>query len=458
MASAEHRPNVVLIHCHDLGAYLPCYGARTVRAPRLEQLAAQGVLFERSFCTAPQCSPSRASLFTGRYPHNTGVLGLTHASFAWDLNPGERHLAGYLADAGYRTHCVGVVHEGRGSPLSWGYQTYDRAQWGNQVADAAVGRLRNLAAHPPEAPFYLYAGFIEPHRLPTRGSNPPGEHGFLHPEARYGPDRTLGVDVPGYLRDTSGTREELAELQGMIHWVDAQIGRILDAVEAAPFSEDTLMIFTTDHGYAMPRAKCNLYDPGIAVALMMRLPVREGWSGGRRLSPMISNIDVLPTLLDALGVPIPEAVQGVSFRGLLDGEVADGPRDTAFGELTYHDYYDPKRCIRTDRYKLIANFSTAPAFMDPSQSWRPRSDTVVPQNRAVAYHPSLELYDLIQDPWELGNLAESPETAPVTQALAARLYSHMVATDDPLLEGAVTSPQHRLTQKLLSDASGSGDG
>ncbi len=451
MSRESARPNIVLIHCHDLGTYLGAYGVPTVRSPNLDGFAERGVLFTQSFCTAPQCSPSRASLFTGRYPHNNGVMGLAHASFAWDLSPDETHLAAYLRDAGYRTHCVGTVHEGRGGPLSWGYQALHPAHWGDEVADVAIEQLEKLVSDTEAGPFYLYAGFVEPHRLPSGTGELPGDHTFLHPVADYGPDRSLGVKVPGYLKDTPGTREELAELQGMVHWVDAQIGRILDAVESSSVSDDTLVIYTTDHGYAMPRAKCNLYDPGVAVALMLRLPSREGWYGGRHVDGMISNVDVLPTLLDLLGLPIPECIQGKSFRPFLDGQ-GNTPREVHYGELTYHDYYDPKRCIRTDRHKLIANFASAPAFMDPSQTWRPRADTVVPENHAAAYHPYLELYDLQEDPWELRNVAEDPAFADTRRDLLRRLHTHMVETEDPLLHGAITCPQHHVTQALLEEA------
>ncbi|MDF1513031.1 MAG: sulfatase-like hydrolase/transferase, partial [Anaerolineae bacterium] len=315
---------------------------------------------------------------------------------------------------------------------------------------AAVNFLSEQTSQGHGKPFYLYAGFIEPHRLPVHGELP-GDHTFLHPVADYGPDLSRGVDVPGFLKDTPGTREELAQLQGMIRWVDGQIGRILDAIQASPDVQNTLVIFTTDHGYAMPRAKCNLYDPGIAVALMLRYPDRNGWSQGRRIQTMISNIDVLPTLLDLLDIPIPDTIQGVSLLRTLDGEDCQ-PRKTYFGELTYHDYYDPKRCLRTARYKLIANFSTAPAFMDPSQTWRPRSDTVVPENRAAAYHPEIELYDLQSDPWELKNLADDPARAELKRSMMQSLYRHMVVTEDPLLQGAITSPQHMRTHALLKAA------
>ena len=379
-------------------------------------------------------------------------MGLTHASFAWDLNPHEKHLAAYLRDAGYRTTCIGTVHEGRQAPQSWGYDTYLPALLGDKVADTAINFIEEEVASQSDVPFYLYAGFIEPHRLPVNGELP-GDHTFLHPTAQYGPDVSSSVSIPGYLKDTPGTRHELAELQGMVGWVDEQIGRILDSIYASELNQNTLIIFTTDHGYAMPRAKCNLYDPGIAVALIIRYPGRTGWTGGRRIAAMISNIDVLPTLLDLLDIPIPDKVQGVSLLRVLDGEDCQA-RKTFFGELTYHDYYDPKRCIRTDRYKLIANFSSAPAFMDASQSWRPRSDTLVPENHAAAYHPSIELYDLVSDPWELDNLAESEVWAEVRLSLMRALYRHMVISEDPLLQGAVKSPQHTLTQSLLEESSG----
>lgn len=442
------KPNVLFVHCHDLGRYLHCYGVDTVQSPNLDRLAGEGVLLERMFCTAPQCSPSRASLFTGRYPHTNGVMGLTHAEFAWDLHPEERHLGEILRDAGYRTAAVGVIHETRSGAARCGYGDHRPQPRAEQAVDNAIARLGELAAS-DEAPFCLSVGFLEPHRLPQ--PDPNADMGFVAPGIE--PDAALGVQVPDYLEPTDGTKTELAELQGAVRHMDTHFGRLMAAVDELGLRDTTLVVFTTDHGVAMPRAKCSLYDPGLGVATIFRMPMREGWRGGIRHDALLSNIDVLPTLLELLDIAAPEGVQGRSFLGLMDGG-AYTRRSEIHGEITYHDYYDPRRCIRTDTHKLIANFSAAPAYMDPSQSWRPRSDTVEPRNRATAYHPKIELFDLREDPWELRDLGDDPAHAELRAELMGRLYAHMRDTQDPLLDGAVTSPMHTAVVDLLQQAGG----
>ena len=441
------RSNILMIHCHDLGQYLGCYGVKTVQTSNLDAFASSGVRFTQSFSTAPTCSPSRASLFTGRYPHNNGVMGLCHANFAWDLHGTERHLAQILKEAGYRTAAAGVVHETRSGAARCGYQEYDRPSTAATAADNAIRRLtsfRDESIHP----FFLFVGFEEPHRLPHPNAETPGDNWFITPN--FPLDDSLGVQVPGYLRDTPGTRRELAELQGAVRYADTHFGRLMTAVRILGLEPNTLVIFTTDHGVALPRAKCSLYDPGIQVALLLRLPSRRGWHGGGLHSSLISNIDMLPSILDLLGTPIPETVQGRSFKPLLDGDTRP-TRDEIFAEMTYHDYYDPRRCIRTGRYKLILNFTTAPFFMDPSQCWRPRSDTLYPVNHAVAYHNPVELYDLQEDPWELHDISAMPEAAEIKSDLLRRLRVHLEETGDPILQGAITSPQHFAAQRLLVD-------
>lgn len=449
------RPHVLLIHCHDLGRHLRLYGAAAVRSPRLDALAGQGVVADRMFATAPQCSPSRASLFTGRWPHNNGVMGLTHSDFAWDLHPEEQHLAGHLGQAGYRTELIGVHHESRvrEDRLVAERLGFDKVETGttggmaDEVAARAVDALGRLAGN--EEPFYLQVGFLEPHRIPGE-QDPPGVMGFVGDHIE--PDRSLGVEVPAYLRQDDSAREEIAELQGAVRHMDDAVGRVLEALDALGLTEDTITIFTTDHGLALPRAKCSLYDPGLEVSFIVRWP-GGGWTGGERLEELLSNVDVVPTLLDALGLPAAAdsrpALHGRSFRTLLDRTGTPPVRTEIFGELTYHDYYDPRRCVRTDQYKLIANFSAAPGFMDPCQSWQHRCTPVTASNPTTDYHPPVELYDLRADPNELTDVAGKPEYATVRADLLERLTAWMRRTDDPLLDGAVTNPLHRNTLAIM---------
>ena len=336
------RPNLLLITCHDLGRFLGCYGNETVQSPALDRLAAEGVRFAQTFCTAPQCSPSRASLFTGRYPHSNGVLGLTHAQFAWDLHPDERHLGRILREAGYTTALAGVHHESRAGTAAeitarcgmdeilaqHGMESTVPKLHGDRLTDAALGWLDRVGGG--ERPWYLQIGYHEPHRVAARARTEDGYMGFIGDY--LAPDEECGVAVPPYLQDTATAREELAELQGAVRALDAAVGRLLDGLRERGLAERTIVVFTTDHGLALPRAKCSLYDPGLETALLLRAP-GVGVAGGRVLDPLMSNVDLLPTLLDLLSVPVPENVQGRSVAPALTG----GRVHSARGDLRGDD-------------------------------------------------------------------------------------------------------------------------
>jgi arylsulfatase A-like enzyme len=441
--ATNHRPNIVLIHCHDLGRHLGAYGAAAVSSPNLDDFAADAVVADQMFCPAPQCSPSRSSLFTGRWPHSNGVLGLTHDGFDWDLHADERHLASWLSAAGYRTELVGMHHESKTGPADQVAERlgFDRVDTGG-LADVIVAKsddaLARLAG--AEQPFYVQIGFTEPHRM-SGDRDAPGVMGFLGNHVE--PDSSKGIQVPGWLVDDEPARQEVAELQGAIRLMDDAVGRVLQTIDRLGLTDNTITIFTTDHGLALPRAKCSLYDPGLEIAFAVRWPA-GGWTGGVRLDQLLVNLDVVPTLLDAAGIGTHGAdLQGRSFAPLLSGRPESyDARHAVFAEMTYHDYYDPRRSIRTDRYKLIMNFSSAPTFMDPSQSWNRRCTPVVSPNGNIGSHPAVELYDLEADPYELNDLGLDPDHAEVRAQLLADLADWMASTDDPLLDGAVTSPAH----------------
>jgi arylsulfatase A-like enzyme len=419
--TAAERPNVVLIHWHDVGTHLGAYGHDDVASPAVDRLAAEGLRFDRAFCTTPLCSPARGSLFTGRYPHTNGLMGLVNRG--WEYGPGERTAPSLLSELGYRTALIGQQHESH-DPSRLGFDEdhawpAGRARCG-PVSEKAV---EWLAAAPPE-PFFLTVGFFETHRP--------------YPAEEYPPVDPATVRVPPYLPDNHHTREDLAAFLGSIRVADAATGRVLDAIDRAGLADSTLVIFTTDHGIAFPRAKGTLYDPGIRVAFLARPP--RSW-GVAPAAPagLLSHVDVVPTLLELAGGEVPPFVQGQSFAAVLRGE--PGPRRTEiFAEKNFHDEYDPIRGIRTDRYAYLRN-------LEPGGPLRLSGDIErSPARRGLGDdhlrpRPAEELYDLDSDPWQLRDLSDDASYASVKADLAARLEDWMTETNDPVLAGPV-EPVH----------------
>jgi arylsulfatase A-like enzyme len=417
------RPNILFFTCHDLGRHLGCYGHATVRSPALDALAGAGVRCAQAFCTAPQCSPSRASLHTGYYPHAAGVLGLAHAPFGWQLTPTTLHLAHRLNAAGYATALIGMQHLiARGQAAELGYRQVWPVAPALEEAARAAACLRELAG---AQPFYLEVGFEEPHR--------PYDFGGAVP------DDENGVEVPPYLPAVPAAREDLAAFQGAVRVMDTAVGRILAELDALGLAQTTWVIFTADHGIAMPRAKGTLYDPGIEIALLLRWPGR-GLAGGTVVTPLLSNVDVVPTLLEGLDLPLPDTLHGRSFWPLLRG-AAYAPRTEIFAEKTFHTYYEPMRAIRTATHKRIVNFEVSTAVDVPADV---RSSPVYPlllEDFDRAREP-VELYDLTTDPGERTNLAGHADLAEIEVDLRQRLLAWMRDTADLLLEGPVASPYY----------------
>ncbi|ATD70137.1 MULTISPECIES: sulfatase family protein [Gordonia] len=414
------RENVILIHWHDLGRHLTCYGADGVSSPALDQLAAHGIRFADAHSTAPLCSPARGSLFTGRYPHRNGLVGLAHHGFEYHAD--VRTLPSLLADAGYRSVLFGMQHESA-DPQRLGFDSVDVSDSRcDHVVEQSQDWLRRHADE--DRPFFLTAGFFETHRP--------------YPADEYEPSDTSGIAVPGFLPDTDDVREDLAGLHGSITKADAAVGRLLDTVAELGLDSSTWIVFITDHGLAFPRAKSTLYAAGTGVALIMRPPTQRGIEP-QVYDDLFSGVDLTPTLLELLGVEIPDEVDGDSHASALVGplgEPAAAVRTEVFTEKTYHDAFDPIRAVRTKEHSYIENFATRPALLLPldiadSLSARSLDIEAIQQDR-----PRVELYDLRSDPHERNNVAEDPAYAEVRAALAATLSAWRAETGDDLPDEA----------------------
>ena len=398
--TAHDRDNVLLVHWHDLGRTLGAYGHADVSSPRLDQLAAEGILFTRAHSTAPLCSPSRGSLFTGRYPQSNGLLGLAH--HGWEYRADVRTLPHLLSESGWHTALFGMQHE-TSYPAKLGFDEFDVS---NSYCEYVVARATAWLADPPATPFLLTAGFFETHRP--------------YPHDRYAPTDADALTVPDYLPDTPDVRQDLADFHGSIAVADAAVGELLDTLAATGLDASTWVVFMTDHGPALPRAKSTLYDAGTGIAFIVRPPTRRG-AAPRVYDELFSGVDLVPTLLDLLGVDVPDEVQGISHAAqLIAGAPADAAvRTEVYTTKTYHDSFDPIRAIRTKEYSYIENYAPRPLLDLP---WdiadSAPGQVVAPLTRTP--RPTRELYDLVADPTESTNLL-SGEPAPEHEAVAAEL-------------------------------------
>ena len=331
------RPNVVYIDCHDLGDWLGCYGRPWLDTPHLDALAAQGARFGEHIAAAPICMPSRAAIYTGLMPHELGVTGQEALLLRDDAPP----LAARFRAAGYRTVLCGrlmVLND----PAEMGFTEQLEATREAQAATAAAfieaqGSARRVQtspaaertgapqihapsagtgtnAHGANCPFLVSASFTQCHR-------PFGD--------RYDPEVADRVEVPPYLPDTDATRRDLATLAWQIHDLDRRVGLILAALDRAGLANDTLVVFTTEHGPAIARAKHTTYDSGLRTALLLRLP--GVIPAGTVVDSMTSNVDLLPTVTELCGLPAvaaTDAAAGASQRTApaTAGEANDTPQ------------------------------------------------------------------------------------------------------------------------------------
>lgn len=428
------KPNIILFITHDQGQLIGCYNSyqmpNSLKTPNLNRLAENGVRFTNHFCTAPQCSPSRGGIQTSLYPHQNGLMGLVNRG--WTLPKHNKTLAMYLKENGYTTHLIGLQHESK-RRATLGYDTRSKtdADFNYLCKNMEEEILDFFSKHKDDdRPFYVCIGTFEVH-IPFKNLGVP-----VDPNT---------VKIPPFLIDNSKSRKDLSELYGAVHTVDEIIGKIIKSLESNGLLEETLFIFTTDHGIALPRAKCTMYDPGIKTALIMSQPSSNLFNQGRIFDCMVSNIDLLPTILDQIGSEIPKNIEGRSFLPVLEGEKTIF-RKKIFTEKSWHDIYDPIRAIRTEKFKYIKNYEKIETQyllpLDISVSTRiGRFIQKRMKNTFEIPRAEEELYDLENDPNELTNLISNPAYYKTVSEMRTKLNDWMERTNDPLLKGKIPHPR-----------------
>lgn len=434
--AASGRNVVLLISDNQSWFDVGCYGNKIVRTPHIDDLAARGVRFESAFATTASCGPSRAVIYTGLLTHRNGQYAHPHREHNQGLRPDVTTVFSMLKANGYRTALIGKDHI---RPMS--QYPIDFKPRVNSRDVAAMAEFADQFLADGDAPFLLVMSFGDPHPISIDGvgwgiDRP--DHGYV-PET-YDPD---DIQVPGFLPDTSAVREGIAGYYQQISRMDDGVGRILKSLQRHGHTDDTLVIFTSDHGTSEPGAMGTHYEPGVRVPLVVSCPGQEPIGITNRA--LAAFTDLTPTVLDWTDTKFDDyELHGRSLLPILNRPAPEG-WDTVLLSHVGHDVFAhyPMRTLRGTRYKLIWNVlyrSEYPLPVDTVQrrTWlnARHSPAQLLGQRSIAaflHRPQLELYDLQQDPWEVHNLAEDPAAPDILAPMVAELVRRLSDQQDPWL-------------------------
>jgi arylsulfatase A-like enzyme len=426
--------NIIYLHTHDLGRYIGPYGY-TPRTPHLQRLAEEGVLFRNAFCVAPTCSPSRAALVTGRYPHQVGMHGLTNQG--WALRDYDEHVARHFSDHGMETVLTGIQHVTGTTPKELAKLPYDRliepiGEAGETGDDLTTPAAIAFLKEKHEKPFFLNVGYGLTHH-----SN--WDRSFVLSRETMGPLDTRFVRPLPHLPDTPRTRWEAAMQYRATEYFDCRVGLLLDALDETGLANETLVVFTTDHGPGLPGVKTHLNDRGLGVATLIRGP--GGFSGGRVIEGLASHMDLFPTFCELLNLDPPDGLEGKSLLPMVSGEKETPIHDRLFSEQGYHGRYLPLRSVRTERYRYVRRYGNPESALLYFNADRGEAYEVLEAaGCGDVPMPEEQLFDLYRDPQELVNLVDDPAHAGTVAQLRESLDQHLAKTQDPALQDAIPAP------------------
>ncbi|XP_037523085.1 N-sulphoglucosamine sulphohydrolase [Rhipicephalus sanguineus] len=465
MLQASEQRNVLVILADDGGFETGVYNNTVCKTPNLVKLARQGVVFEKAFTAVSSCSPSRSCLLTGLPTHQNGMYGLHQGVHAFQSFQEVKSLPLLLSQRGIRTGIIGKKHVGPEEvyPFDFAYTEENNSilQVGRNITKIKH-LVRKFLSTNDSRPFFLYVAFHDPHRC-----------GHTHPQygvfcEKFGdgspgmgriPDWTPQhydpgqVVVPSFVPDTRAAREDIAAQYTTVGRLDQGVGLVLAELEAAGFSHNTLVIYSSDNGIPFPNGRTNFYEPGIQEPMIVRNPEKPG-SAGMHSDALVSLLDIVPTVLEWFSIPVPQYTifkKPVTFTGssllpLLAPQKPAMARDFVYASHNLHEItmYYPSRMIRTPNMKLIHNlnhkmpfpidqdFYVSPTFQDLLN----RTERGEPLHWSKTldgyyYRDEWELYDLDKDPNELSNVAGNETYATVLSQLKQLLFKWQQTTNDP---------------------------
>jgi N-sulfoglucosamine sulfohydrolase len=435
----KSRPNILLAISDDQSwPHASAYGCNFVKTPAFDRVAREGVLFHNAFTPAPQCSPTRAAILTGRNPWQNGDAAVHGTPLPGSIPIYTR----LLEKAGYH---VGMTGKGWAPGPVKGHNPAGKNYGSKGTRFKYTGAFRTfLAARRPGQPFCFWYGSKEPHRGYIRGSG-----------LKAG--KTLdSVVVPRFLPDHRSIRSDFLDYAVEIEQFDTQLGQMLEILEKGGELDNTLVVVTSDNGMAWSRAKANIYEYGVHMPLAIR------WGnqvpGKRNVTDLVSLIDLAPSFLQAAGEAIPKGMSGRSLLSILKSNksgLVDASRDSVLLGQERHTPYVrandvgyPCRAIRTDRYLYIRNLkpdrwpegdtffgggSSSSRALYIAQCDNPNIQRYI--RLAWAQRPAEELYDIKADPDCIKNLAGNSKHAQGQKTLRDKLNSILREQGDPRIAG-----------------------
>lgn len=441
------KPNFIIILADDVSFDdFGCYGHPHIRTPHIDALAAEGMRFDNAYLTVSQCSPTRCSLITGRYPHNTGA-----AELHTPLRSDSVLFPQFLKDAGYYTVHDGKNHYGNNKALAKAFDVlstnHDKSDDGKEEKWIPL-----LQARPKDKPFFFFLNPVDAH-LP------------FTPDPLAKPHEPQDAVIPPYFVDDLDTRRDLAQYYDEIQRMDRFIGLLVDELKAQHVFENTFLLFMGDNGRPFSRCKTRLLESGI------KTPFVISWPNGISSKPqvtrsLVSAIDIAPTILELAGITIPPSVQGRSFVPVLN-QTTNTIRDFAFAEHNWHALAGYERAVRFGDYLYLENrlpqLDAHPNvevikyqcghILSLIAGWKAGNLSPAQADVFIMPRPSEELFFIPDDPHQIHNVIDLPaHQSALTQAHhALKQWQEQTADDFPGFEHLTPDNTPRWYQTALPD-------
>ncbi len=410
------KPNFVFMIADDCTFRdIGCYGGQAY-TPHIDRLAQQGMRFTRCFQAAPMCSPTRHNIYTGIYPVKSGAYP-NHTR----VYPGTKSIVHYLKALGYRVAQSGKTHVGPRTVFKWekipGNKNPDFEKVDAFLADCSK----------KNDPFCLLLCSNEPHSPWNKGD-----------PSRYPQEK---IKLPPYFVDTPETRESMSRYLAEITYFDGQVGSALGLLDKYKLAGNTLVVVVSEQGSSFPFAKWTCYDNGLQSACIARWPVRI--KPGTVNPAMIEYVDILPTFIEAAGGTVDSSLDGKSLLKVFAGKTEH--KQFVYGEMTTRGIINGSphygiRSVRSEKFKYIWNFTPEIEFQNACtrsrefRSWEGKAQAGKKQATQLVQRyknrPGVELYDVVNDPYELRNLADQEKYSEVKAKLRSRLETWMKSCND----------------------------